>query len=236
MEQRFSEQEASSIIQQAAEIQARLAPQSAPIKSGLTESEIVNIAKELGITEASVSEALKSPRLVSTSDTGSMTAAVRSIERSLPGFPETKAFEIVLDEMAPATGSQGRPSVVGNALTYTSSVALSYCEMRVTRSDERTRLRVDVATQLPSIVIGLPVGFITFATAISAGKLSSFLGLSGTMAGILIAAVGALGIWQIVRRVNKWSNKKVVERIEAVVRRFESEAQFNQSQGESNGK
>ncbi len=211
------------MIRRAAELQERLAPE-VEISQGVRESELVRIAVELGLQERFVRDALSDPATFATADKGSMSAMDRTLERTGPGLPGSEAFEVALDEFGPSGGIQGGPTTVGDTMTYQSMAGMSHCEMLVSKKGGRTRVKVGVNTYLPVLGVAVPLGM---TVAILAGVLGSNLtsaGMPGTVIGWIAGIGGAVGVWLTTRLINRWSNRKVVERLDTLMKRLDDES------------
>jgi hypothetical protein len=219
MERHFSEQEVTQVIVRASELQERLAPQDdAGRPHGVRESELVRIATELGLEERFVRDAIKDPATFAPIDRGGPASMDRTLERTGPGLPESEAFEIALDEFGPTSGIQSGPTTVGDTMTYQSMAGMSHCEMLVSKKGGRTRVKVGVSTFLPVITVGLPV---LMASAIIGGVVGKG---GGPAIGWAIGLAGVVGSWLLVRAVNVWSNRKVVEKLDALMARLQHES------------
>jgi hypothetical protein len=218
VERHYTEQEVTEVIRRAAELQERLAPSDVPRPSGVRESELVRIAVELGLDERFVRDALSDPTTFAQDDKGKLTSVDRTLERIAAGLPGSEAFEIALDEFGPTAGLQSGPTTVGDTMTYQSMVGLSHCEMLVSKKGGRTRVKVGVSTFLPVIAVALPV---MLAVGILAGVVGESM---GPAAGWGLAALGVVLDWFVMRRTIKWSNIKVLEKLEALVSRLNREA------------
>lgn len=220
MERHFSEQEVSQVILRASELQERLAPDGEVARPhGVRESELVRIATELGLEERFVRDAIQDPVTFAPTDRGSLAALDRTLERTCPGLPGSEAFEIALDEFGPSSGIQSGPTTVGDTMTYQSMAGMSHCEMLVSKKGGRTRVKVGVSTFLPVIAVALPI---LMATAIIAGTVGK---AAGPAIGWGIAIAGLAANWVITRAVNKWSNRKVEQKLDALMDRLQREAQ-----------
>lgn len=219
MERHFSEQEVSQVILRASELQERLAPDGEVARPhGVRESELVRIATELGLEERFVRDAIKDPATFAPTDRGGPASMDRTLERTGPGLPDSEAFEIALDEFGPTSGMQSGPTTVGDTMTYQSMAGMSHCDMLVSKKGGRTRVKVGVSTFLPVIAIGLPL-------LMAAGIIGGVIGkAAGPEIGWAIGLVGAFGSWLSVRTVNVWSNRKVVEKLDALMARLQSES------------
>lgn len=234
MERQFSEQEVTQVIKRAAELQERLAPAQRHL-GGIGEVEIVRIAKELGVEERFVKQALADRSTFASEDRGRMTAMDRTIERTAAGLPGSEAFEVVLDSIGPSNGLNSSPTTVGDTMTYQTMIGISHVEMLINKKHGRTRVKADVSTFLPVIAFGAPLAM---AIAITAGSFANFAtvaGIPGAIAATIVAVGGTVGGWFGLRAINKWSNKKVVEKVEETVDRLNSEADRVSQRGGDGG-
>jgi hypothetical protein len=228
MERQYTEEEVSQVIRRAAELQERLAPADAPRAHGIRETELVRIAGELGLEERYVREALYDATTFAAGDKGKLTSIDRTLERTAAGLPGSEAFEIALDEFGPSAGIQSGPTTVGDTLTYQSMAGLSHCEMLVSKKGGRTRVKVGVSTFLPIVAVLLPL---VMTTAILGGTSARAF---GPLIGWAVAGLGLAASWLVTRATVAWSNKRVVEKLEALVSRINGESR-KVSQGGDGG-
>lgn len=192
------------------------------------EKELVRIAVELGLEEQYVRKALADNSTFAPEDKGKITSWDRTLERTAPGLPNSEAFEVALDEFGPSMGVQSGPNTVGDTMTYQSMVGLSHCEMLVSKKAGRTRVKVGVSTFLP-IIMGIPI-------IMAAGIIGGVFGESvGPVVGWSIGIGGVVANWLATRSIIKWSNKKVVKKLEALIERINREAQRVPQSGTGDG-
>jgi hypothetical protein len=218
VERHFSEAEVAQVIRRAAELQERLAPSDSPRPHGMAERELVRIAGELGLEERFVMEAISDSATFAVGDKGGLGSLDRTLERTAAGLPGSKAFEIALDEFGPSVGIQSGPTTVGDTMTYQSMVGLSHCEMLVNKVVRRTRVKVGVSTFLPIIAVALPA---LLAVGVIGGVVGEQL---GPAIGWTVGLIGVLADFFVTKRVIRWSNMKVVEKLEGLVARLNGEA------------
>jgi hypothetical protein len=173
---------------------------------------------EIGLEERFVRDAIKDPATFAPVDRGAITAIDRTMERVGPGLPGSDAFEIVLDEFGPSGGIQAGPTTVGDTMTYQSMAGLSHCEMLVSKKGGRTRVKVGVSTFLPLIAVAVPT---MLAVAVVSGVIG---GAAGPIVGWALGLAGAVGDWLFWRAINRWSNKKVEEKLDSLMRRLNEES------------
>lgn len=223
MERQYTEQEVTQVIKKAAELQERLAP--ATVRTdGIGKAELVRIATELGLNEDFVHKALEDRTTFAVSDEGNITSMSRTLERTAAGLPNSEAFEIVLDEFGPSMGVQSGPNTVGDTMTYQSMIGMTHCDMLVSKKQGRTRIKVGTTTFLPTISIAAPAAIALLTFVVAFANAGTVAGVPGNIAAWIAGIGGAIGTWAVTRWINKWSNKRVVERLEATVDRLNAEA------------
>jgi hypothetical protein len=212
VERRFSEEQVSEIIRRAAEISGTSVGTD---HSGVTESELRRIAREIGLDEGAVDAAMRETGAIVLSDTGGDLNYERSFERRISGEVGEEAYANLVEHFVPEWGIGRGTNKIGNLLTYKSMVGINSCQVSVSQKAGRTTLKVTssawvsiMATFLPATLLSITAGILLFNSmdAVLLDKVEVFAAL---FTAIWIAAV--IGNIKLV----KFSNRKVARLVDA---------------------
>ena len=182
----FSEQEVSDILRRAVELTE--AGDEREYIPGVTESELVRIAEEVGVSPEALKRAmLESGKVDSKKGLFHLT---EEFERVIEGELDPGQFDVVADMIKPL-GNAGQPAVaqVGRKLTMSAWTGIGQAKVDVTSRNGRTSLKVK-SNALFQMLMTLHPSLI--ATLITVGSLSERgMGLLGTAIGAGIMTVGA---------------------------------------------
>lgn len=209
MERHFTEQQVSEIIRRAAERQAKSdAPGAAP--TGISESELRRVARELGIDETALTQAMGEVGATALSDTGNLRSFERTLERVIDGEVPEESLASVVEEFVPVAGLQGSTVTIGRAINYTAMAGMGQCNINVAPRNGKTVLRVKSNAGLAFLPTGIPGFLMSIFVLAGVGK-----GMETTPLKFVVMAVAVLFIWAVAaiafRAMVVGTNKKVLE-------------------------
>jgi hypothetical protein len=215
VERRFSEEQVSEVIRRAAELSSLGVDSALARNSGVTESELRRIAREIGLDDGAVDAAMRETGTVVSSDSGGDLTYERSFERRINGEVGEEAYATLVEHFVPEWGIGRGTNKIGNLLTYRSLVGINSCQVSVSQKAGRTTLRVTssawisiMATYLPATALSITASILVFNT-LSSRVLDKFEVLVPLLAVLWIAAV--IGNLKLVR----FSNRKVARLTDA---------------------
>ena len=207
----FSEQQVSEIIRRAADHQVRQRPAGAPAASGISEDELMHVAKELGIDPESLQLAMSEVSADGLGDTGTISSLDRVLERTFDGDVNAEDLAVVLQEFTPIESFSNKPTGTGNSLSYTSIVGLAQCRVNVMNRRGRTTLRVKSHGFLAGIVTFIPaVGLSMIANIIIWEEIKATLA-EGLPFAFLIPIFFLIVAFMSFRQIVRYSNRKVLD-------------------------
>ena len=211
MERHFSEQQVSEIIRKAADHQVRQRPAGTPASSGVSESELMRVAKELGIDQESLQLAMSEVRTDGLGDTGTLSSFDRVLERTHDGELNPEDLAVVLQEFTPVDSFSNKPVSMGNSLSYTSIVGLAPCRVNVTSRRGRTILRVKSHAYFAGVVTFLPAVFLSMIANIIIWEEIKPLTEVGLPFAFLIPAAFLAVAYYATRKLVRYSNRRVLD-------------------------
>lgn len=224
MERHFSEQEVSEIIRIAADHQVRRRPAGAPALSGVSESELMRVAKELGIDHESLQLAMSEVRTDGLGDTGTLSSFDRVLERTHDGELNAEDLAVVLQEFTPVDSFSNKPVSMGNSLSYTSIVGLAQCRVNVTNRRGRTTLRVKSHAFLAGVVTFLPAVSMSIIANIIIWEEIRPLTEVGLPFAVLIPAAFLAAAYYSTQKLVRYSNRKVLDLTNRTAAKLEESA------------
>jgi hypothetical protein len=149
LERHFNEQETAEIIRRAAERQ--IETRATSDRQGVSESELRRIAGELGIAQGAIDAALQDVGTISATDSGDENSVDRTLERTVLGEVGEEAYAALIDHFQPAQGSQGQAVKIGQTVTYTSMVGMSYCNISVVERAGKTTIKAKSSAWIAAV-------------------------------------------------------------------------------------
>ena len=145
-EPKFTEEEASEIIMRAVELQSELSLSTNERSAGVSKSELMRVATELGISDTAIQRAMtelsKRPSKTSTDESKLITTLQLTFDREL----SDDDLAIVAEELVPLQSFGASPLVIGNSMQYRSLITsgLTNCVLTVfvSRKKGQTELRI----------------------------------------------------------------------------------------------
>ena len=182
----FSEQEVSEILRRAVELtEAGTEREYIP---GVTESELVRIAEEVGVSPEALRRAiLESGKIDSKRGLFHLT---EEFERVVEGELDPSQFDVLAEGIKPL-GNAGQPAIaqVGRKLQMSAWTGVGQAKVDVTSRNGRTSLKVKSNALFQALMTLHPS---LIATLITVGSMSeSGMGLLGTVIGAGIMTIGA---------------------------------------------
>jgi hypothetical protein len=181
----FSEQEVSDILRRAVELTE--AGDEREYIPGVTESELVRIAEEVGVSPEALKRAMLESGTVDSKK--GLFHLTEEFERVIEGELDPGQFDVIADMIKPL-GNAGQPAVaqVGRKLQMSAWTGIGQAKVDVTSRNGRTSLKVK-SNALFQMLMTLHPTFI--ATLITVGSLSEKgMGLLGGAIGVGLMTVG----------------------------------------------
>lgn len=198
MARRYTDQEVALVIKRAAELQVQAAQVGEEERTGLSLSELEQIAREAGLDAALVR------RAATELDTRHTTAprsrflgapSVLTLERTIDGEVPTDEYEVIVEEIRRAFNDNGFVSTLGKSLAWSSSAQhgrgnQSRVSITVTPRNGRTTIRVEES--LKPVAGGLFGGIMG---GVGGGTSGVTLGLGSA---VLHSFAAGVGLWLVV--------------------------------------
>lgn len=196
---RYTDQEVALVIKRAAELQAQAAQVSEDERSGLSLTELEQIAREAGLDPALVR------RAATELDTRHTTAprsrflgapSVLTLERTIDGEVPVSEYELIVEEIRRAFNDNGYVSTLGRSLAWSSMSQngrggnQKRVNVTITPRNGRTTIRVEES--LRPVAGGLFGGIMG---GVGGGTTGLTLGLG---AKLLHSLAGGFGLWLLV--------------------------------------
>ena len=209
MERQFTEQQVTEIIRRAAEKQSR-SDTPGPAPTGISESEVRRVAKELGIDDDALAHAMSEVGATTLSDTGSMRSLERTLERVIDGEIPEEALALVIEEFEPVAGLQGTTVNIGRALNYTSMAGMGQCNVNVAPRNGKTVLRIKSNAFLACLPSYLPAFIVSIPALVGVGKSGVHSEAKFYVAAMVLAGIFGMATLAY-RAMVKSTNRKVLE-------------------------
>lgn len=221
----FSEQQAADLILKAAKLQEEAPVDEGGYVPGLTLEELKRMAKELGVEEAYLLQALNSVEQHTESQKTKKFLGIEwgsEYDYVLEGELDPQNFDVVAEELSPnnfklPAHHRGGTVQVGRSLTGTVTEGLGYATMKMTSRKGRTRLNFKTNAWLPFFATLYPAFIISFVAIGSAAE-------NGGLAIAVPIVAAALGIaGGIFAKVQNTVSKKMRRRTAEIAQKIQEE-------------
>lgn len=187
----YSEQEVTKIIARASEISE--AEDTLAFSPGVTEDELIRLAKEVGISGAALEKSLAEHNDFTEQRGGS--AFVEVFEGVVEGEVDESDLDLVLEGLRTLNVSADRYIRIGRSIEFRLWTGISQAKVTLQARNGRTRISVRSDSEYPLAMSLVP----SFALAGLGGAILASQG-AGVVAAIVATSVLAIG-WNVFRRI-----------------------------------
>ena len=226
MERRFNEDQIREIVQRAAEYQVAHKHSPNQAAQGVSETELLRIAGELGIEKTALQAAINDIANTTIEDSGTIKSVDRIIERTIEGEVSEEDLSVVLQQFTPAAGIGNQPVNIGKSISYSSMVGMAQCNVNVTARNDRTSLQVKSNAGLAALPTFLPAFVMSALTNVIIWEEIRPDNGIGAIFAIGIPILLLTGAYFGFRKIVEHSNRKVLDLTNRVVTKLAQSADY----------